>query len=599
MKKPNYSDKKSKCEDSLAKDEEKHELNSISNDLNKSLINSNENDILEGLFKHLDSVDKHIEKNSDYDTIIFTEMLEYLYPRLSLYKENIKSTISVNNDLISNIKLLSDANFSFKPNYNITNNSNEEKLSLLKNNLVQNIDMMNQAISDYIGIYTNILNKKKIKERVLLISNENNLLKNQVVELYNKNQLNSIKDPIFEEISLLNIKNSINFLKNCSNENDFNFKSLEKDYACNKKLFNNKDSEILLNIVLIQVCGIAPIECFSRRESSLSLRESNNTVSLEIENSNNINNNNIKKNDFSDLFCKSIYFGVAFKLLHTTNVYLVQPNLNLYLESIGYSEYDSGYIIAIMHVAKLLSCFCYSYWTNSSFIIPYYFAALCMISANILYVTSYFFEANYLSFYSIIFSRIFIGLGSAKILHKRMSIDFSTYYNLFYFALILTIVNNLGHSLGPLINLLLSILLKDNNKLNFVFSSILFLFIWIGVLLYIKYWFKDPYQIKRQIEDSLNSRNLIKVYKDENIKLEDQIVAIQYEETLRPTIICSFKMHHFVLISIFTILKGVLEFQLWIIPILMGNIFEISTIGYTYYTITITLLCKYIFIKNI
>lgn len=596
MKKPNYMTKNSKNlgEKPLNVDEEKTQLNPINEDFGSSLINSYENEVLEGLIKHLDSIKEHLGKNDDYDKIVFSEMLEYLYPRLNTYKEKISSASLSNNNLINQIRLILDANFSFKINLNNVNKpkDDDESLNNLKLDLLKNLKLMIKNISEYIGIYINIFCKKKIKERVAFLSSDNSTFRNYIAELYNKNLTNSIKDPVFEELSILNIKNSINFLKSCSNENNFDFKSVELDYNNLLNLFSNKENEILLNLVLRQVCGITPIESLSRTVSSFS---EPNTITLDVVNDDNQNDNenNVKnKTHYSDLFYMSIYFGVAFKLIHSTNVYVIQPNLNLYLESIGYSEYDSGYILAIMHIAKLLSCFWYSYWTNYSYKLPYYFAVVLMILANVLYATSYFFEAHRFTFITIIISRILIGLGSAKIIHKRMSIEFSTYFNLFYFAIVLMIVNNLGHSLGPLINLLMSFLLSPDNKYNFVFPSIVFIFIWIGVTIYLKYFFKDPYEIKKQIEENLEAKKLHKIYVDEKIKEENQIVAAHYEQNLRPTIISSLKMHHFVLIAIFTIFRGVLEFQLWIIPILMGNIFGISTIGYTYYTITITLLCK-------
>lgn len=292
---------------------------------------------------------------------------------------------------------------------------------------------------------------------------------------------------------------------------------------------------------------------------------------------------------FDSLFNYSIYFALAFKYLHATNVYLVQPNLNLYLDSLGYNGFHSGYMISIMNIAKVIACFVFSYWTTFSYKNPYICCTILTLLSNLVYV---FASNSSFSYELILLSRFMIGFGSAKLVHKRMTIEYSTFYNLFFYAAMLMVMENLGRASGPLLDMLFSSFnIEKNTPDSFIYPSLIFSVVWIFVLIYVLLIFKDPIAIKTNYEN-IHFTSINKLYKNEKTQFKEQLVSGSHEINVSLSLKDTFELHLFVLLFIVIVFKGLVEFILWLIPIFMSEVFNLSKESYSWYTIITMLSCK-------
>lgn len=641
--KANKTGQSSLNQDPLSELESEQTMNLNNNEMNSSLIESHQLQILKNILKKIS--EKYLNKEETTSQVSNTSVLEteknqILHFSLDIISKSLITTIKelrlkekdIEEELKKatlNIHLIND---SFQ-----SENQNREIIYKLITNCIllkSHFISYSNKLEDFINTWCGVINKTKLKEKVILLKDEN---KNELIKFLNNDFCNISDDIIndrrmlYEEISLsllkkiimINrktekiIKDKFNDKEGASNSfhseneliNKINEKcllsELEKEYKIIYGMFGGRnEKDKLVNIVIYQTHGIYPINNNSNAYTGnqnyedsvfdeIPLLNTNSSINvITQENDNNANNND----HHSNYFFESIYFGVCFKLLHTTNVYLVQPNLNLYLEEIGLNEFDSGYVVALMHFAKLISCIWFSYWTNYSFKNPYYLAAFCMILSNISYALATTTQSKTFAYLIILLSRILIGFGSAKIIHKRMSIDFSTYYNLFFFAGLLMLVNNLGHALGPLLNLIIAYSINTSissmSRFSLILPSISFIFVWCLLILYLKFLFKDPYDIKKELENTVEKKALNKIYKEERTQIQDQIVVGHFAVNQRPSIESSFNLHLVVLITAFSVYKGVIEFQLWVIPIIMRDVFGVGIVGYTIFTVFIMLLCK-------
>lgn len=442
---------------------------------------------------------------------------------------------------------------------------------------------------------------KKSRENISILLNNYHLLKNH----YNNNKITiktKFKDIDFKKIlffcndivklgsAIDNI--NVNDVKNASNNE-------EKD--------NEDENSKKINSIKILVPKLSS-SCFKLNSSINNFKffkdfklerksflermfyneNLNQMESLETK-ENDDNQSGTNQENFGSLFTNSILFALAFKYLHATNVYLVQPNLNLYLDSLGYDGFHSGYMISFMNVAKIIACFVFSYWTTFSYKYPYICCTILTLLSNIVYVFAS--NSNY-AYQLILISRFMIGFGSAKLVHKRLTIEYSTFYNLFFYAAMLMVMENLGRASGPLLDMILSSFLIENNSTeSFIYPSLIFSIVWILVLIYILMFFKDPIDIKNDYE-SIHSISINALYRNQKIDVKEQLVSGNQEINVSLSVADSFELHLIVLLFIVILFKGLVEFILWLIPIFMSDVFSLNKDSYSWYTIITMLSCK-------
>lgn len=290
---------------------------------------------------------------------------------------------------------------------------------------------------------------------------------------------------------------------------------------------------------------------------------------------------------------KCLYFVIIFKLLHTSNVYLVQPNLNIYLTMFGINGFETGYIIAIMNFSKLAFGLVYSQWSISSYKKPLCFACIVMIIANIIYVFSSNFESKAVFYGIVVMSRILVGVGSAKVALRRLTIDFSSPTEIFLFSCGLMMVDNLGHAVGPLVNL---ISLTDDGDLSYyelVIPSFIFSLIWMLALLYLIFGFAEPYEVIAS-HNSLQDSSINEIMLFKNSKSTGDNTILSAGEALRK----SLNPELLVLVLIFFTMKAIIEFQLWSIPIFVQDLFYQSVTFTILYTSLVMFIRKLLFNKK-
>ena len=567
---------------------------------NQDLLVNDDNEALLDVMNKINYLEQNIEGEKK-DEKILSGFLDYLSSKSKVHYNNLVKVIQDYKSTKNQISSLLELN-----SMNSTLSEIKPQIKKQLDSIKEIPDKLNEHITNLVDSYNFIIMNSKVKERLVLLKDEN---KSKLKLFFEKDYEEKVKSSsggkftlLYKEISLLVAKNAINLIvttmnslknleSNIVNANTANQTSQEEtnlidnqelNIAAMEEVVNQlkvlipKDSDLLVNLVFNQCFGFSPISDENYFNAEMHVADENTN----------------EKRRVASLFYNSIYFGVFFKFIHSTNSYVVQPDLSLYLEALGFSEYYSGYVVALMHFAKLLSCFLFTLWTNNSYKNPYLFATVCMILANLVYFLTYYQSNMYFSFILILVSRVLVGFGSAKIIIKRLSIDFSSYYDLFYFSGMLMLFSNLGHAMGPLVNLFMYLFVDSDNSYKYVLPSLCFVVVWIIIGAYLYFSFKDPYDIKKELEENTP---LNKKYNEEEVEIQDRIVSANSNSNQRPTITNSFNIQLSVLLLMILIFRGIIEFQLWSIPILMEEVFAVDYVASTIYTI-ITFSCCNIFI---
>ena len=121
----------------------------------------------------------------------------------------------------------------------------------------------------------------------------------------------------------------------------------------------------------------------------------------------------MEKKGFEDF--PTVVMTLLGSFMYMSNVYILAVTGAGYSREVGLPESFTGILSGIGWIFVVGSCFIYSFWTNSTYKIPILCSALMVLAGNFLYFIAYDFNSGLL----LVVSKLIMGLGAPRIVHRR------------------------------------------------------------------------------------------------------------------------------------------------------------------------------------
>ncbi len=210
---------------------------------------------------------------------------------------------------------------------------------------------------------------------------------------------------------------------------------------------------------------------------------------------------NDKNDNKEKIYPGNIWLTLIHTFLFTMNGFIVQPSNPGYLERLGANVFLTGVVISMTPLAAIFSTFFYSNLVNSGYKYSYLISICCLILGNFLYSFADFCNSVIL----MACGRIFVGLGGARVVHRRYLIEQVPDRLIMHYSLQYVVMICLGMAAGPGTALILFSLPEVSYfNLNFnayTYPGWVLLFMWIVFTIIFFNLFEEHPSIKSDLNE--------------------------------------------------------------------------------------------------